>query len=251
MKRKHLYIISLFLLSVLYACSENKTEPVNYVNPYIGNISHLLVPTYPTVHLPNSMLRFYPNRDNFTSNNMQGFPLNVVSHRSGKVFTISPFAEETGNIPQNLIYTYDNEIITPYSYFVTLDEPIVEAKFIPAGKCGIFSFSFNEGEDQGFVLKTTNQGELVYENNSISGYDMYDGVRSYLYLEFDRIPGNIKVRERDEISDRTSISGRRVELIAFFNPESTAELKIRYGLSYIGTEQARKNLQADISGWTQ
>ena len=102
---------------------------------------------------------------------------------------------------------------------------------------------------QDFILKTTNQGEFVYENNAISGYDMYDGVRSYLYLEFDRIPVNIKVRERDEISDRTSISGRRVELIAFFNPESAAELKIRYGLSYISTEQARKNLQADISGW--
>ena len=27
-------------------------EPVEYVNPYMGNISHLLVPTYPTVHLP-------------------------------------------------------------------------------------------------------------------------------------------------------------------------------------------------------
>jgi len=37
-------------------------EPVDLVNPYMGNISHLLVPTYPTVHLPNSMLRFYPNR---------------------------------------------------------------------------------------------------------------------------------------------------------------------------------------------
>ena len=249
MNRKHLYLISLFLLSFLCACSDNKTEPVNYVNPYIGNISHLLVPTYPTVHLPNSMLRFYPNRDNFTSNNMLGFPLNVVSHRSGKVFTISPFTEKTGNIPQNLTYTCDNEIITPYSYSVTLDEPNVEAKFVPAGKSGFFSFRFNEGEDQDFILKTTNQGEFVYENNAISGYDMYDGVRSYLYLEFDRIPGNIKVRERDEISDRTSISGRRVELIAFFNPESTAELKIRYGLSYISTEQARKNLQADISGW--
>jgi len=27
------------------------------VNPLYGNISHLLVPTYPTVHLPYSMLR--------------------------------------------------------------------------------------------------------------------------------------------------------------------------------------------------
>ena len=35
-------------------------NPVDYVNPYMGNISHLLVPTYPLVHLPNGMLRVYP-----------------------------------------------------------------------------------------------------------------------------------------------------------------------------------------------
>ena len=56
------------------ASRENKT-PVDYVNPYIGNISHLLVPTYPTVHLPNSMLRVYPERENFTGNTIGGLPL--------------------------------------------------------------------------------------------------------------------------------------------------------------------------------
>lgn len=57
------YITTLFTLSILItSCStpsekEGKKSPVDYVNPLIGNISHLLVPTYPTVHLPNSMLR--------------------------------------------------------------------------------------------------------------------------------------------------------------------------------------------------
>ena len=37
--------------------SPSAMDPVDYVNPYMGNISHLLVPTFPTVHLPNSMLR--------------------------------------------------------------------------------------------------------------------------------------------------------------------------------------------------
>ncbi|HMR85019.1 MAG TPA: hypothetical protein PKE30_17860, partial [Niabella sp.] len=33
--------------------SNTGKSPVDHVNPYMGNISHLLVPTYPTVHLPN------------------------------------------------------------------------------------------------------------------------------------------------------------------------------------------------------
>ena len=39
------------------------TEPVDYVNSYIGSISHLLVPCFPTVQLPNSLMRIYPTRN--------------------------------------------------------------------------------------------------------------------------------------------------------------------------------------------
>ncbi|MDD6052696.1 MAG: hypothetical protein PUB91_02635, partial [Bacteroidales bacterium] len=56
---------ALVLISGLLAAScagDAGMTPVDYVNPYMGNISHLLVPTYPTVHLPNSMLRVYPER---------------------------------------------------------------------------------------------------------------------------------------------------------------------------------------------
>jgi predicted alpha-1,2-mannosidase len=249
MKHRFTHIIQIVLLPALISCSGNKVEPVDNVNPYIGNISHLLVPTYPTVHLPNSMVRFYPNRDNFTSNNMQGFPLNVVSHRSGKVFNLAPFTGNAGDIPQNIQYTYDNEIITPYCYSATLDEPDIDVKFAPAAKSGFFAFNFNEGADRSIILKTTNNGELTYENNAISGYDTFNGVKAYLHLEFESTPENVKIREGDNISDKTSANGNRIAMIVSFKSESTREINIRYGLSYINTEQARKNLQADISGW--
>ena len=63
-------------------------EPVEYVNPYMGNISHLLVPTYPTVHLPNSMLRVYPERGDFTGDRLGGLPLIVTSHRGSSAFNL-------------------------------------------------------------------------------------------------------------------------------------------------------------------
>ena len=249
MKSKFILLTVLFSLAGLVSCTDKRNEPVDYVNPYIGNISHLLVPTYPTVSLPNSMLRFYPNRDNFTTGNIQGFPLNVVSHRSGKVFNLSPFKGDIREINGDILYTYDNEIITPYSYSVVLDEPDIDVKFIPAEKSGIYSFRFNEGSDPGIILKTMNQGELSFEENSISGYDSFNEVKAYLYLEFDTKPENVKVRDRDVVSDYTSVKGNRIAIIASFNNGSTSEIKIRYGLSYISAEQARKNLQNDISGW--
>ena len=74
-----LYIASYLFTILLSGCSsENTKTPVDYVNPYMGNISHLLVPTYPTVHLPNSMLRVYPERANYTSELIKGLPLQVI-----------------------------------------------------------------------------------------------------------------------------------------------------------------------------
>ena len=58
-------------------------DPVDYVNPYMGNISHLLVPTFPTVHLPNSMLRVYPERADFTGDRLNGLPIIVTSGALG------------------------------------------------------------------------------------------------------------------------------------------------------------------------
>jgi len=249
MKQKVILLPLLPAFIMLISCTGKLTEPVDLVNPYLGNISHLLVPTYPTVHLPNSMLRFYPNRENFTSNLMQGFPLNVVSHRSGKVFNLSPFEGDIREINGNLLYTYDNEIVKPYCYSVSLDEPDIDVKFIPAERSGIFSFRFNEGNDPGSILKVTNQGELAFESNAITGYDTYDEVKAYIYLEFEMKPESVRARERDAVSDNTSVRGSRVALIINFGNKTESEIKIRYGLSYISTEQARKNLQNNIPGW--
>ena len=60
-------LASVALVSMLGACSGVQNQvtavkgPVDYVNPYMGNISHLLVPTFPTIHLPNICFVFIPN----------------------------------------------------------------------------------------------------------------------------------------------------------------------------------------------
>ncbi|UQT33675.1 hypothetical protein M5E82_20310 [Parabacteroides distasonis] len=61
------------------------------MNNRIGNISHLLVPTYPTTHLPNSMLRMIPTHNEFTTDRMEGLPLNSPSHRQGHSLLLLPY----------------------------------------------------------------------------------------------------------------------------------------------------------------
>ena len=89
--------VSSFLLTSCMPSTDTQVQtlsPIEYVNPYIGNISHLLVPTYPTIHLPNSMMRVYPERADFTGDRLGGLPLIVTSHRGSSAFNLSPYQGE-------------------------------------------------------------------------------------------------------------------------------------------------------------
>jgi len=248
MKQKPVFFI-LITYMALTSCSDTNTQYVDSVNPYMGNISHLLVPTYPTIHLPNSMLRFYPDRADYTTARMQGFPLNIISHRSGKIFTLMPYTGKIEELPEILSYSYDNESITPYNYLVTLDEQNINVRFTPAEKSGFFTFRINNKEDFGVILRTTNQGEFFFENSTLKGFDTYRGVKTYICMEFDKVPEIIKVRKNDTLSAENYVKGNKISVILSFKTNISEDLKIRYGLSYISTDQAKTNLQNDIKNW--
>ena len=59
---RNIFLPILFIFFFSYSIYAKKS-PVDYVNPYMGNISHLLKPTYPTVHLPNGMLPYILNEE--------------------------------------------------------------------------------------------------------------------------------------------------------------------------------------------
>ncbi|HRU57567.1 MAG TPA: GH92 family glycosyl hydrolase [Bacteroidales bacterium] len=250
MSMLRLFLFSIISAALLTGCCIKEQEPVDLVNPYIGNISHLLVPTYPTVHRPNSMLRFYPDRADYTAYRMPGFPLNIISHRSGKIFGITPFTGNPGSVPVNISYIYDNEKITPYYYKVTLTEPDIKVEFTPEEKAGFFRIGFPGGSDAGIILRTTGQGELSLNDDTVIGFDTFNGVKTWLWLEFDREPNSVSARRNDTLLAVNSIAGNRVALYASFGREQKpSEIKVRYGISYISAEQAKSNLYKSSDRW--
>ena len=104
---------------------------VEYVDPTIGNIGILLVPTRPAVYLPNSMIRVYPIREDATSDRISSFPLTISSHRMEELFSIMP-GESTAAA------AYDQEKTTPYYYSTRFDESLIQTEFSPTERCGYF-----------------------------------------------------------------------------------------------------------------
>ena len=68
-------IITLIILSYVSILSSYSQEDfTKYVDPTIGNVARFLVPTYPTIHLPNQMIRMFPIKKDYISDQVEAFP---------------------------------------------------------------------------------------------------------------------------------------------------------------------------------
>ena len=249
-----LYIASYLFTILLSGCSsENTKTPVDYVNPYMGNISHLLVPTYPTVHLPNSMLRVYPERANYTSELIKGLPIAVTSHRGSSVFNLNPFQGNESDACSEVYYSYDQEKITPYRYTVFLDKNKINVDYAPSHRSAIYTIQFEENrKEANFILLNVGNGKLTFnEEGHIEGYQIIDNSQTkiYLYLETEQKPHSTGFLSGTSVYyGASSINGENKSAVLKYNKE-TQTINIRYGISFISTEQARKNLEREINSY--
>lgn len=225
-------------------------QPVEYVNPYIGNISHLLVPTFPTIQLPNSMLRVYPNRADYTSEYVGGLPIIVTNHRERSAFNLLPQQGEQIVLQNN--YRYDNETITPYSFEIGLNDGEMEAKYAVSHQSALYEILF-KGENVAKIALAVNDGGLTCGENCMSGWQYVKGGASkltkvYVYIESEQ-PAKVGIVENGQVNmNHTTAQGDAVGG-AFVFDSNVKKVNLRYGISFISEEQAKENLRREISGY--
>ena len=202
---------------------------VEYVDPTIGNVGILLVPTRPTVYMPNSMIRVYPMRSDAMDDRIESFPLTINSHRMQELFSLMPGAD---GIPS----VWDEETTTPYYYSVYLGDSRIRAEFSATEQCGYFRMTFPSG-DASVLLANRLAGELhVQEGKAVVGEERFDGMAAFVYGEF-----SAPVQSKLETTDGKS------RLVA--TSPGAKVLEFRYGISFISVEQAKKNLNREIPAW--
>jgi predicted alpha-1,2-mannosidase len=200
---------------------------VEYVDPTIGNVGILLVPTRPAVYLPNSMVRVYPMRDDAMDDRIESFPLTISSHRQPELFSIMPGDGSPA--------AYDQEKTTPYYYSVRFDDSLLRTEFTPTERCGYFRFTFPKGEAS-IVLANRQAGSLhAGANGALNGQESVGDLKAYIYGEFS---APVKIRA-ESASDKT-------RLVA---TAQATTVEFRYGVSFISVEQAEKNLRHEIPDW--
>lgn len=225
-------------------------EYVDYVNPYIGNISHLLVPTFPTIQLPNSLMRIYPTRGDYTSERLEGLPVVVTNHRERSAFRIS--VTQRTELKPIISTSWDQERVTPYSYYVQIADNTIDVSLAVSHQSAIYDFEFSNPDQPATVILCSDNGKMNAQGSHAEGYQqLSSSMRIFFSGEFSVKPIECGVlRDGDIQSGQARAEGRQAS-VAFRFPAGTRKVSLRYGISLIGETQASHNLAREQKGFNR
>lgn len=234
--------VSLLFCSSLTAGAATQ-EPVDYVNPYIGNISHMLVPTFPTIQLPNSLMRIYPTRSEYTRELLDGLPMVVTNHRERSAFRMSV---TQGTSLRPIIGTnWDQEKITPYDYQVQIADNSIDVHLAVSHQSAIYELSFQDPSKAATILFYSEYGRMQVDGKKVSAsQSLSDNMKIYFAGEFDVEPVQAGILQNGQITKDGNKEGENVCSALSF-PAGTKKVSFRYGISLISAEQAQNNLQRE------
>ena len=218
-------------------------EPVDYVNPYIGNISHMLVPTFPTIQLPNSLMRIYPTRSEYTRELLDGLPMVVTNHRERSAFRMS--VTQSPSFRPIIGTNWDQEKITPYDYRVQIADNSIDVHLAVSHQSAIYELSFLDTSKPATVIFYSEDGLMQVDGKKVSAsQSLSENMNIYFSGEFDVAPVQAGILQNGQISKDGKKEGENVCCALSF-PAGTKKVSFRYGISLISTEQAQMNLSRE------
>jgi predicted alpha-1,2-mannosidase len=241
------------------AAAETTRQPVDYVSPNIGTIGQLLTATTPFVQLPFGMARVAPVttpgiQDRYLADKIYGFSAGVVS------VMVSTGETRAGSASYASDFDHDFETATPYYYAVNLDTWRAHAELTSTQHAAIYRFTFPASQQAHIELSLGKGGELtvlgstaVQGSNRVTGtvataVDLSQETRVYFYAQFSTPVAAYRTWSGDALTQASSQRGDDIGFVGTTSVRDRDQLEVRVGISYIGAEQARRNLQEETAG---
>jgi len=277
------YWTALFCIIILFACNTTKNdfEPARYVNPFIGTgqVENYIDAgnTYPGAVRPWGMVSMNPHNLDFrdmveSTTYRKGMPYIYGfghTHVSGMGCNASGailLKATSGPMDVSVDHTrseYSNETAIPGYYAVTLDRFNIGAEFTTTERSGISRFKFPKGKanlmiDLGLTPDFGKSGRFEFTSDStFQGYKTEGSVcdcgmwgKVHFYGTISKKATSRGVFQNWELVGSSShyIEGEFVGAFATFEVDQDEVIEVRVGVSYVSSENARINLQAESIG---
>ncbi|HEY5511781.1 MAG TPA: GH92 family glycosyl hydrolase [Prolixibacteraceae bacterium] len=260
-----LIIIGELLLSNLTGVVYGQ-DPVDYVNPNIGTIGHLLKATIPDVQLPRGMIRLFPHttpgiRDVYLADKIYSFSVTSLSNDFSGGLGIFSLMPVTGNIKVNegenaSGFDHDLEKATPYCYTVLLEDYDIDVEYTVTEHSAYYRFTFPEEVNSNILLRLLQNAEMKIVNNSIiEGYQTYSGDRNserklYFHSEFSKpFKSYGSWTGKEVVPGEKEKTGNNIGIFTTWSTSKGEQVQVKVGFSFISIDQARQNLENEISDW--
>ena len=247
-------------IGVAGAAAQAAKQPVDYVDPNIGGIGQLLTATVPYVQYPYGMARVAPVTtpgitDRYLADKIYGFPAGpaLLMASEGPVGTKpADYASE---------FDHDFETSTPYYYEADLQTWKIRAEATTTQEAAYYRFTYPASPHGHLVLSLHNHAELTVagpeavEGSEQAGGDVaaladsHGETREYFYIEFSSPQHSWQTWQNGALGHEAKISGDNIGFVTDTATNAGETIEVRVGLSYISTDQARRNLEREIPRW--
>lgn len=263
------------LLLVVASCTSVKPvqdEPIKdhtqYVNPFIGTtpltdpkIVGFTVPkgwrpwsglTYPGSSVPNAMVQLSPVTEygsgagyEYEDSVILGFTHTNKGHWNLCNIPVLPVAGQRVKGTSYLSrYTHDRESAAPGFYQVYLHDYQVNVSLTSTLRCGFHLYEFADEQDRQLLF------DLARANNRVIDWKIEQAgpaaVRGYQDVREEKIYFYAALNTEIERMDKNA-EGKREGRALLHLKDGKAPVELRIGLSFVSTENARQNLEAELA----
>ncbi len=246
-------LLAMALSIFLVVTASGQEDYTKYVDPTIGNVSQLLVPTFPTFSLPNQMVRMFPIKADYIADQVTAWPFQVESHRTAGILKMKV---SLGEITQEswkrkMTIDHDLEVVRPWHYSTYLVDDEITVSFAPAKKCAIYKIDFPASAKKNILIEGTN----AMKSESLGG-NAFSMVEKYSYTTRGITPatrtmsafcyGEVTDPDGKPLTD-LQINPSKGRLSITLTGNSPKTILVKYAISYIGIDQAKKNFKAEVA----
>ena len=251
-------LLGMFLLIGCENQQNRSKSPVDYVNPHIGGIGHLLVATDPVVRLPLGSIQVASNPwpeiyDRYLADKVFCFSLRDVVRYGTKTIpswimaTTGKTEVEPSKIASNI--DHDFETVTPYYSSLLLEDYEIVVECTVTEQVSYFRFSFPENPDS-HILLSSNSKFTIVDENTVQGEEALGNRTYYFYAKFNKPFQSFGAWKNKEIFPQSgSESGSNVGVYVNYSTKKDEQIEVKIGVSNKSIEEAQKNLENEIPQW--
>lgn len=224
-----------------------------YVDPTIGNVARFLVPTYPTIHLPNQMIRMFPVKKDYISDQVDAFPFQVTSHRRAGILQMKVSLGEITNVSwkKKMNIDHDLEVVHPWLYSTYLIDDDIRVSFTPGEKCAIYKIDFPEAAKKNILVKGTS--EMKSTSNDGTSFTFLEKIK-YKTRGTNPVTRVMSAFVYAVVTDNNNQLIKGGDVLAengkfslSFPKDAPSTAYIKYAVSYISFEQAKINFEKEVA----